>query len=187
MRIVLFHSACGPRPATRAAAGRLRAAGHEVVVPDLYDGRTTESVEAGLKIRDEIGAETLQRRAAEAVAPYAGERLAYAGFSLGASLAQRLALANGGAAGLLLMHGTAEVTGDAAGLPVQLHVADPDEFEPADWLAEWEESMRGAGAHPEIFRYPGAGHLFTDPDLPGHDERATTAAWERALAFLQAL
>jgi dienelactone hydrolase len=39
MTVVLFHSVCGLRPAVRAAADRIRATGHEVAVPDLFDGR----------------------------------------------------------------------------------------------------------------------------------------------------
>lgn len=36
--IVLFHSVYGFRSLERDAAARLRAAGHEVVTPDLYEG-----------------------------------------------------------------------------------------------------------------------------------------------------
>lgn len=190
MTVLLLHSMYGLRPAVLDAAARIRATtGHEVVVPDLYDGRTADDAETGLKIRDEIGSEELARRAAAAAAPYTRESTVFAGFSLGASLAQRLALRGAGARGLLLMHGTAEVPEDtvATGLPVQLHVADPDEWEPADWLGEWQEGMRRIGARAELFRYPGAGHLFTDPDLADHDEPSARAAWERALAFLQGL
>ena len=73
------------------------------------------------------------------------------------------------------------------GLPVQLHVADPDRFEPAGWLEEWSDGMRRCGARAEIFRYPGAGHVFTDPGLTDHDETAAEAAWTRAPAFVQGL
>ena len=186
MTVLLLHSVFGLRPAVRAAADRIRATGHEVVVPDLFDGRTTGDVEEGRRIKDEIGTEELTRRAAAAAEPY--ERLVYAGFSLGAGLAHDLAFADDGARGLLLMHGTSDVPEEAkAGFPVQLHVADPDRFEPADWLAEWSEGMRRCGARAEIFRYPGAGHVFTGPGLTDHDEPAADAAWTRALAFVQGL
>ncbi|WP_329234349.1 dienelactone hydrolase family protein [Actinoallomurus sp. NBC_01490] len=190
MTVVLLHSLYGLRPAVLDAAARIRAAtGHEVVAPDLYDGRTADDAESGIRIKDEIGGDELARRAAAAAAPYAPENTVYAGFSLGASLAQRLAPAGPGARGLLLMHGTAEVPDGtvATGLPVQLHVADPDEWEPADWLGEWHQGMRRIGARAELFRYPGAGHLFTDPDLADHHEPSAKEAWERALAFLRAL
>ncbi|MGK5628982.1 dienelactone hydrolase family protein [Streptomyces sp. URMC 123] len=187
--IVLFHSAYGLRPAVHAAAERLRAAGHEVHVPDLYEGRTAETVEDGMAIKDGIGTDELLRRAVAAVAPLSDRGLVYAGFSLGGSIAQNLALADEKARALLLFHGTSDLTDDASadGLPVQLHVADPDPFEPHDWLNAWYLRMGRAGAEVEVYRYAGAGHLFTDPDLPDHDAEAAAAAWAVALAFLDEL
>ncbi|MEU2514938.1 dienelactone hydrolase family protein [Streptomyces syringium] len=184
--IVLFHSAFGLRPAVHAAAERLRAAGHEVHVPDLYDGRTTDNVEEGMKIKDEIGQEELLRRAITAVAPLSDRGVVYAGFSLGGSIAQNLALGDEKARGLLLMHGTSDLAEDASvdELPVQLHVADPDPFEPHDWLNAWYLRMQRAGADVEIYRYAGAGHLFTDPELADYDKEAAEAAWAVALGFL---
>ncbi|GGP69144.1 dienelactone hydrolase family protein [Streptomyces abikoensis] len=185
--IVLFHSAYGLRPAVHAAADRLRAAGHEVHVPDLYEGRTVETVEDGMAIKDEIGREELLRRAVTAVAPLSDRGLVYAGFSLGGSIAQNLALADEKARGLLLLHGTSDLPEDASvdDLPVQLHVADPDPFEPHDWLNAWYLRMGRAGADVEVHRYAGAGHLFTDPDLDDYDAEAAETAWRVALAFLE--
>ncbi|MBP2402373.1 dienelactone hydrolase family protein [Streptomyces syringium] len=187
--IVLFHSAFGLRPAVHAAAERLRAAGHEVHVPDLYDGRTTDTVEDGMKIKDEIGQEELLRRAITAVAPLSDRGLVYAGFSLGGSIAQNLALGDEKARGLLLLHGTSDLAEDASvdELPVQLHVADPDPFEPHDWLNAWYLRMQRAGADVEVYRYAGAGHLFTDPELADYDAEAAEAAWKVALGFLDGL
>ncbi|MFI1256722.1 dienelactone hydrolase family protein [Streptomyces netropsis] len=187
--IVLFHSAFGLRPAVHAAAERLRAAGHEVHVPDLYDGRTTDTVEEGMLIKDEIGKEELLRRAITAVAPLSDRGLVYAGFSLGGSIAQNLALGDEKARGLLLLHGTSDLAEDAAvdELPVQLHVADPDPFEPHDWLNAWYLRMQRAGADVEVYRYAGAGHLFTDPELADYDKEAAEAAWKVALGFLDDL
>ncbi|MFI1966637.1 dienelactone hydrolase family protein [Streptomyces pathocidini] len=187
--ILLFHSAYGLRPAVHAAADRLRAAGHEVHVPDLYDGRTAETVEEGMAIKDEIGTDELLRRAVTAAAPYSDRGLVYAGFSLGGSLAQNLALADEKARGLLLLHGTSDIAEGATtdDLPVQLHVADPDPFEPHDWLNTWYLGMRRAGADAEVYRYPGAGHIYTDPELPDYDEKAAEATWPVALAFLDSL
>ncbi|RKN42502.1 dienelactone hydrolase family protein [Streptomyces hoynatensis] len=186
---MLLHSAYGLRPAVRAAADLLRSAGHRVLLPDLYGGRTADSVEEGLAIRDEIGRDELLRRAIAAAAERADAGLVYAGFSLGGSLAQRIALGDERARGLLLLHGTADLEDDATapGLPVQLHVADPDPFETHDWLTAWYLRMRRAGADVEVFRYPGAGHLYTDPELPDHDAEAARRTWEAALGFLAEL
>ncbi|MFG2719569.1 dienelactone hydrolase family protein [Streptomyces sp. NPDC048416] len=189
MNIMLFHSVHGLRPAVREAAGRLRAAGHEVHVPDLYEGRTVETVEEGSELKDEIGKDELLKRAVLAAAPYSERGLVYAGFSLGGSIAQTLALGDKKARGLLLFHGTSDMAEHTSvdELPVQLHVADPDPFESADWLNSWYLQMRRAGADVEIYRYPGAGHLYTDPQLPDYDEASAELTWRTALGFLAGL
>ncbi|MET9799839.1 dienelactone hydrolase family protein [Streptomyces sp. NPDC006368] len=189
MDIMLFHSAYGPRPAVHAAADRLRAAGHHVHVPDLYEGQTADTVDEGMAIKDRIGTEELLKRAITAAAPHSGRGLVYAGFSLSASVAQTLALGDEKARGLLLLHGTSDLAENASvdELPVQLHVADPDAFEPDDWLNAWYLRMRRAGADVEVHRYQGAGHLYTDPDLPDYDEEAAERTWQTALAFLESL
>ncbi|MFB6891427.1 dienelactone hydrolase family protein [Kitasatospora sp. NPDC056327] len=189
-QILLLHSAYGLRPAVRAAADRLRAAGHTVHTPDLYDGRTFDDVEEGMAYKEELGSEELLRRAVGVAAPLlaTGTALVYAGFSLGGSLAQNLALADENALGLLLLHGTSDIREDAAtSIPVQLHVAEPDPFEPEDWLNAWYLNMRRIGADVEIHRYRGAGHLFTDPDLADHDAEAAERTWAVALDFLTEL
>ncbi|WP_324605741.1 dienelactone hydrolase family protein [Streptomyces sp. NRRL B-24484] len=190
-QIVLFHSAYGLRPAVHAAADRLRAAGHEVHTPDLYDGRVFDTVEDGMAYKDEITTDELLRRAVHAAAPLLGQGgpgLVYAGLSLGAALAQNLALADTNAAGLLLLHGTSDIRDDAAtSVAVQLHVAEPDPFEPEDWLNAWYLRMTKAGADVEVHRYRGAGHIYTDPELPDYDEEAADRTWATALAFLTEL
>jgi dienelactone hydrolase len=186
--VVLFHSAHGLRPAVHDAAERLRAEGHEVLVPDLFDGRTTDDVEEGLRIRDELGTDELLRRAVAFAAPHSARGLVYAGFSLGGAVAQNLALGDEHARGLLLLHGTSDLTDDAAtGIPVQLHVAEPDPFETDDWLTAWYLRMGRAGADVEVYRYRGAGHLFTDPGLPDWDAEAADRTWAVASAFLAQL
>ncbi|MGW7521526.1 dienelactone hydrolase family protein [Streptomyces sp. NPDC054796] len=187
--VVLFHSVYGLRPAVHSAADRLRDAGHEVHTPDLFKGRTADTVEEGMALKDEIGRDELLMRAVTATGPLSDRGLVYAGFSLGGSVAQNLALADAKAKGLLLFHGTSDIAEDAAvdELPVQLHVADPDPFEPHDWLNAWYLRMRRAGADVEVFPYAGAGHLFTDAALDDYDEEAAERAWRTALGFLDTL
>lgn len=189
MNIMLFHSTYGLRPAVHAAADRLRAAGHEVQVPDLFEGRTFDTVEEGLAFKEEVGKDELLRRAVLAAAPYSERGLVYAGFSFGASTAQTLALGDAKARGLLMFHGTSDIAENASvdELPVQLHVADPDAFETHDWLNTWYLQMQRTGADVEIYRYPGAGHLFTDPELPDFDQASAELAWKVSLGFLATL
>lgn len=190
--LVLLHSVCGLTPDVRAAAERLRAAGHEVVTPDLFDGRTAASVEEGMRMREEEGSpdrDELLRRAVAAAAPHSGKGLVYAGFSMGGSIAQTLALADEKARGLVLFSGTSDIPQDAAvdDLPVQLHVGDPDAFEPHDWLTAWYLRMQQAGADVEVHRYPAAGHLYTHAELEDYDEEAAERTWRSVLGFLETL
>ncbi|MFJ4836795.1 dienelactone hydrolase family protein [Streptomyces sp. NPDC088746] len=189
MNIMLFHSIYGLRPAVHASAERLRAAGHDVRVPDLFEGHTFETVEDGMAFKEEVGKEELLKRAVLAAAPYSDQGLVYAGFSFGASVAQTLSLGDAKARGLLLLHGTSDIAENASvdELPVQLHVADPDVFESPDWLNSWYLQMQRTGADVEIYRYPGAGHLYTDPDLPDFDQDAADLTWKVALGFLATL
>ncbi|MFG3344845.1 dienelactone hydrolase family protein [Streptomyces sp. NPDC048018] len=189
MDIMLLHSVYGLTPSVEAAAERLRAAGHRVWTPDLFDGRTVGTVEEGVALRDEIGKDELLKRAVMAAAPYSERGLVYMGLSLGASVAQTLALGDEKARGLLLFHGTSDIAESASvdDLPVQLHVAEPDPFETDDWLSSWYLQMRRAGADVEIYRYRGAGHLYTDPELPDWDAEAAERTWTAALGFLDSL
>ncbi|MBQ0897542.1 dienelactone hydrolase family protein [Micromonospora sp. U56] len=185
--IVLFHSVYGLRPAVLAQADRLRAAGHRVVTPDLYGEPPTDTVEAGFALFDKIGHDEVLRRGQAALAPLPPETV-LAGWSMGAGVAGALLAERPDAAALLLLHGTgADPAAVRPGLPVQLHLADPDEYETPEEVAEWQRAMTGAGARLEVFRYPGAGHLFTDPDVPDHDPGAAEQTWERVLTFLAGL
>ncbi len=184
--VVLFHSVYGLRPAVRAPADRLRAAGHRVSTPDLYGVPATDTVEEGFALLDKIGQEVVLDRARDALRDLPPETV-LAGFSMGAGVAGALLAERPAAAGLLLLHGTGGAP-DAVrpGLPVQLHLADPDPYDAPDEVDEWQQALTDAGADLTVFRYPGVGHLFTDPELAEYSPDATAAAWPRVLAFLAA-
>src|SRR5664280_410012 len=99
--VLLFHHALGRTPGVVAFADELRLAGHTVHAPDLFDGRTFDTIDAGMAHVGEIGfREVIARgeRAAEGL-PSA---LVYAGFSLGVLPAQKLAQTRPGARGARL-------------------------------------------------------------------------------------
>ncbi|MEU1686797.1 dienelactone hydrolase family protein [Micromonospora sp. NPDC005707] len=182
--ILLLHSVYGLRPAVLSAADRLRAAGHRVTTPDLYEVPAADTVDAGFALFDKIGRDTVLDRARAAVAGLPAETV-LAGFSMGAGVAGALLAERPAAAALLLLHGTGGDPGSVRpGLPVQLHLADPDEYEPQDEVDDWQQAMTAAGAEVTVHRYPGPGHLFTDPGTPDHDAPAADLTWDRVLAFL---
>lgn len=182
--VLLFHSVYGLRPAVLAAADRLRDGGHRVITPDLYAGAVAGSLAEGFALRTRIGMEVLLARAGEALGdlPSGG---VLAGMSMGGAIAQELGAADPRVSGLLLLHGVGGTPEKATpGLPIQVHTMNGDEFATAEEIAEWSAAMDRLGAHYEIFRYEGGGHLFTDADLPDYDGAAAELAWERSLAFL---
>ncbi|KAB1130546.1 dienelactone hydrolase family protein [Micromonospora sp. DT46] len=182
--VVLFHSAYGLRPAVLTAADRLRAAGHHVVTPDLYGAPAVDTIEAGFALLGEVGEVAVMGRARAALHEAPPEAV-LAGFSMGAAVAGALLAERPAAAALLLLHGAGGAPEAVRpGLPVQLHMADPDEYPPEPELGRWQRAITGAGAELSVHRYPGVGHLYTDPDLPDHDPAAASRTWERAVAFL---
>jgi dienelactone hydrolase len=181
--VALFHSVYGLRPAVRWAAERLRAAGHQVVAPDLYQAAAVDSIDEGFLLAENAGWENLLDRARAAVSVLPPDAV-LAGFSMGSGLAEALLAERPEAAGMLLFAGAgpAEVP---AGTRVQLHLADPDDFVPSADLHAWIEGMTRSDALFEVFRYPGVGHLWLDHGLPDHDVLATELTWQRCLEFLR--
>ena len=183
--LVLFHSVYGLRPAVRAAAERIRALGWRVHTPDLYRGVTADTVEEGRATRDGIGIPTLIERAQSDLAALGlGPGTCYAGFSMGATVAQMFAGTDPTTGALVLLHGASDVDDDASfGYPIQLHVAERDEFAPVEEIADWVKAVEAKGGSPDVFWYAG-GHLYTDPGLPDYDADSAEQTWRRVEAFL---
>src|SRR5215208_1453762 len=99
--ILLFHHAQGLTSGVLAFADELRAAGHVVHTPDLYEGKTFDTIPAGVDNAREVGFGTIMERGEQAAEGLPNE-LVYAGFSLGVMSAQKLAQTRSGAKGALL-------------------------------------------------------------------------------------
>jgi dienelactone hydrolase len=183
--IVLYHHVQGLTEGVRSFADELRQAGHTVQTPDLFDGRTFDTIEEGMAFAREAGFGALADRgvaAAELIHPEA----VYAGFSFGVMVAQRLAQTRSGARGALLMSACLPVSefGDAwpEGVPVQVHGKDGDPFFAED--LEAAQALVDSTDRAELFLYPGKEHLFADSSLPAYDAAAAALLTERVLAFL---
>lgn len=185
--VVLFHHVLGLTPGVVAFADRLRTGGHTVHTPDLYDGRTFDSMAEGRDYRDEIGFGELIQRAVRAVDGLPAE-LVYAGFSLGVLPAQYLAQTRAGARGALLFESFVPVAefGDGwpAGLPVQVHGMDADPLFTGEGDLDEARALVDSTPGAELFLYPGDRHLFADNSLPGYDAAAAALLERQVLEFL---
>jgi dienelactone hydrolase len=192
--VVLFHHVQGLTEGVLAFAERLRASGHVVHTPDLFEGRRPASVDDGLAHVGDVGDEALRERAAKAVGELPAQ-LVFAGVSWGVATAQVLAQTRPGARGALLYEAFLPVTGEWAvgpwpdGLPVQIHGMEKDPFfglegdlDAARGLVE----IVGSDVA-ELYVYPGDRHLFTDSSLPSFDAEATALVVQRSLEFLDRL
>ncbi|MCO8272152.1 dienelactone hydrolase family protein [Actinoplanes sp. TRM 88003] len=183
--VAIFHSAYGLRPSVHAAAGRMRAAGHTVVTPDLYGLPPADSLDQAAALADKVGWPEIVARGRAALRDMP-PRTVLAGFSMGTGVVDALLAERPHTAGLLLLGGAPAGAAIPAGLRAQLHVADPDpEFVPAPAVTGWADAMDQAGAIFEVYRYPAVGHLWMDEDLPDHDELATDLLWSRCSEFLR--
>jgi dienelactone hydrolase len=192
--VIIFHHAQGLTSGIVAFADDLRRAGHIVHTPDVFDGRTFATVDEGVDHAREIGfGEVLERgvRAAE-VLP-AG--LVYAGFSLGAMPAQKLAQTRAGARGALLFQGCVPVSEFSVAwpddVPVQIHAMDNDPFFVGEDDEEGDIDAARAlveeAKNAELFLYPGDQHLFADNSLPSYDADAAALLTKRVVDFLSGM
>ena len=189
--VLLFHHVQGLTDGVRAFADELRAGGHTVHTPDLFDGDRPATIEDGVAYTGKIGDEELNRRVGRILADLP-EELVYAGFSWGVMVAQRLAQTRPGARGALLYEACLPVTGEwavgpwPAGVPVQVHGMEQDPFFGLEGdLDAARELVATVGPElGEVFVYPGDRHLFTDSSLPSYDADATGLVLRRSRQLL---
>jgi dienelactone hydrolase len=187
VEVVLFHHAQGLTPGVAAFADDLRQAGHTVHTPDLFEGRTFDSVEAGVGHASEIGFGEVLDRGVRAVEGLPAD-LVFAGFSLGVMPAQQLAQTRPGARAALLFHACLPVsefgTAWPDGVPVQVHAMDADPFFVDEGDIDAARELVDEAKDAELFLYPGDQHLFADSSLPSYDPDAAALLRERVLSFL---
>jgi dienelactone hydrolase len=188
--VVLYHHAQGLTTGVRAFADELRAAGHTVHTPDLYEGQTFDTLDEGLAYAKKTGFQVVLDRGV-AAAEGLPDAVVYAGFSLGGMPAQQLAQTRAGAKGALLFHSCLPVSEFGESWPesvrVQIHAMEADPF-----FAEEDGDLGAARAlvastdQAELFLYPGNQHLFADSSLPSYDKEAADLLMRRTLDFLAA-
>lgn len=184
--VVLFHHVQGLTPGVIRFADELREAGHEVTTPDLFEGRTFDTIDAGLAHAQEIGFDTVLERGRGAVAELPTD-LVYAGFSMGVLSAQMLTQTRPGARGALLCFSfipPGEFGSWPDDVPVQIHGMENDPYFAGEGDLEAARAFVPEHDNVELFVYPGDKHLFADMSVPDYDEEAARLLLERALDFL---
>jgi dienelactone hydrolase len=186
--VVLFHHAQGLTPGVVAFAGELRAAGHVVHTPDVYEGRTFATVEEGVAHAREVGFQEVFDRGVRAAEGLPAE-VVYAGFSLGVMPAQSLAQTRPGARGALLFHACVPVSEFGPSwpgeVPVQVHGMERDPYFAEEGDLDAARALVAEAKDGELFVYPGEQHLFADSSLASYDADAAALLMSRVLDFLR--
>jgi dienelactone hydrolase len=189
--VALFDSVPGVRQGVLDAAERLRQDGHDVLVVDLYDGRTFDDYPPAMDFGwKEVGQKVLMERAVESVADLP-DGFVPAGFSLGCALAVHVETQRT-VSGVLMIAGAvpASAFGDdvrwPAGVPAQTHSTLADPWRDQEELDQTVRDVEAGSGSIEVFDSPGSGHLFTDPTLPDESDSVITETfWSRALPFVR--
>lgn len=184
---VVFHHALGLTPGVVAFADELRAAGHTVHTPDLFEGRTFETIDDGVAHAEEVGFGVVMERGLAAVSDLPAD-LVYIGFSLGAVPAQFLAQTRDGARGAVLCYSCIPVAefGPAwpDGVAVQVHGMDADPIFVGEGDIDAARSLVDEAEDAQLFLYPGDQHYFADSTLPSFDAEAAALLTRRVLDLL---
>ncbi|MEM7274825.1 MAG: dienelactone hydrolase family protein [Actinomycetota bacterium] len=191
--VMLFHHVLGVTDGVGALADELRAAGHTVHTPDLFDGATFATIEDGAANAEGIGFPVLIERGMTAADAVAGP-LVPMGISLGVLSAQAVAQTRAGVPGAILLEGCVPPSEFGEGWPdgvaVQVQGMADDPFFAGEGDLEVARELVAAvapTARAELHVHPGDGHLFLDRSTPAWDEPAATAAVAAMIDFLAVL
>lgn len=188
--VLVLHAWWGLTPFFHSVCDRLAQAGYVALAPDLYHGRTADTIEAAEQLLKQRDLPRMQATASAALdylrahAAVAGP-LATLGFSMGASWAIDLASEYPQAIGAaVLFYGSSAADFGAARAAYLGHYAAGDPWEPDEDIAQMQAAMRAAGRIVTFHTYPNTQHWFMETNRPEYNAEAAALAWQRTLAFL---
>jgi carboxymethylenebutenolidase len=192
--VLVLHAWWGLTPVFTRLCDRLAEAGFVALAPDLYQGRTASTIaeaKALMEQRDEAAMQATAEAGLAALGQHpevrAPKGLGLVGFSMGAAWATQLSAEQPAAvAAVVLFYGAGAGDFVRARAAYLGHFADPDEWEPLEWVRGMENDMRAAGREVTLHLYPGAGHWFFEDDRSdAYQPEAAALAWTRTVAFLR--
>jgi carboxymethylenebutenolidase len=188
--VLVLHAWWGLKPFFKQVSDRLAEQGFTVLAPDLYKGKTAntiEQAEALLKQRDhEFMGDTVKTARDLLLARTRHQTIGVVGFSLGASWSLVAAAdAPDRISAAVLFYGTGGEHFSQIRAKILAHFGDSDEWEPMEGVRAMETDMQAAGLDATFHVYPKAGHWFVEEDRPEYDPAAAKQAWDRTYTFLK--
>lgn len=193
--VLVLHAWWGLNTTIKDLCDRLADEGFLVFAPDLYRGDITDKIEEAEKLvkafskkDDQIQADLLdaisflQSRSDED-----NPQIDVIGFSFGAYYA--LDLSNRYPdiiRSVVVFYGTGAEDFSKSTAAYLGHFAENDPYEPQEYVAGLEETLKQAGRPVSFHQYPNTGHWFFEPDREdAYNAAAADLAWERTLDFLK--
>ena len=179
--VLLFHHAQGLTPGVRAFADELRAAGHTVHVPDLFDGRTFDSIDEGMAFVKGPGSTRSRARRPHRRRPARPSSSTPASRSARWSPSSSPRRGRAPAARCCSTRASRSAASGRSGRGRTACRSRSTAWTPTRSSSARETSMRPVrSSRPvddaELFLYPGDQHYFADSSLPSYDPDGDRAA-----------
>jgi carboxymethylenebutenolidase len=192
--IVVLHAWWGLTDFFRQVCDRLAEEGYVALAPDLYHGRTADTIEDAKRLRGNLDRKTATKELRGAIdhllthQAVNSSEVGAIGFSLGCSFALEAARSRPKAVkAVALFYGTGGGKFDKTQATYLGHFAEHDQWG-ADRkrVQKLEERLRAAQREFTAHSYAGTEHWFFEEDRPqAYDEGAARLAWERTIDFLR--
>lgn len=190
--VLLLHSLWGLTPSVKRMADELAALGYTVLAPDLGFGELPEEEAEALDLLAAASPDRLARLVLSSAGlldeKSSGDRIAVVGFGMGGSLGLWASVRLPDTVrAVVSFYGSQQIDFAGSRSAYLIHLAETDDFITDDEAAFMEATMGLESLTVEVLRYPGSQHGFAEPEARGHDPEVFSVAWERTLAFLQAV
>ena len=193
--VVVLHEWWGLTDPIKQGCDRLAEAGFMALAPDMYRGKTTDSIEEAGALGSALDQNEARWRGDIAGALRFLRAIGASGpsgvlaFSLGGSYALDMSIRRGDEiAAVVTYYATYPGLNYGRAKAAYLcHFAEDDQYVSAEDAADLGRSLRAAGRLVTAYTYPGTKHWFFDSNRPTeYDEAAAAQAWERTVTFLKA-
>lgn len=193
--LLVLHAWWGLNKTIKRFCRRLGDEGYTVFTPDLYDGKIADSIQMAEKLSNTLfldynsAFEQVQNAAQTLLNEIAhpGQGIGVIGFSMGVPFALDLSVKISEIVkAVVVFYGSWAMDYRPSKAAYLGHFAELDEFEPAENMNDFEESLKKASKPVQIYTYPGTGHWFMEPDrADAYQQEAAELAWKRTMAFLK--
>jgi carboxymethylenebutenolidase len=187
--VIVIQEWWGLNPNIESFCQRFADEGFAAIAPDLYRGELTTEPDEAKKLMmrlDRPRAVEDLRAGISMLMDRGATKVGAMGFCMGGYLTHELALSDGRLGAAVACYGLTDPKDRELLAPMQVHIGDEDDFDPADMRA-LAATLASRDDGSELFTYEGAPHAFMNDTRPEvYRPEAAALAWERATAFLHA-